>query len=125
MWVNVHTHARGWHTVHKKCELVPGGNSLDAEIWGCAMMIESMKKWVVKMCVLMNVSLRTVHFFGGTHCTRVCVVTEPYTPEPFCEGLVARVCDARWCWDVGRALRVGCSVCRTTHAVAETSSSHW
>ena len=27
-----------------KCELVAGRNSLDAEIWDCAMMIESVKK---------------------------------------------------------------------------------
>ena len=28
-------------------------------------------------------SLFTWCILGGTHCTRVCVVTEPYTPEPF------------------------------------------
>ena len=36
----------GWHTVQENCESVQGENSLDAEIWACAMMIESMKKWV-------------------------------------------------------------------------------
>ena len=45
MWVTVFTHVFGWHTVHKKCGPVPGGNSLAAEIFGCSMLIESMKKW--------------------------------------------------------------------------------
>ena len=33
MWVSVFTHAVGWHTVHEKCEPVPKGSSLDANIW--------------------------------------------------------------------------------------------
>ena len=39
-------HALRWHTVHKKCGPVFGGNSLDAEICGCSMLLESTKKWV-------------------------------------------------------------------------------
>ena len=42
------TVALGWRTVHKTCELVPNGNSVDAEIWVCAMMIGSMEKSVDK-----------------------------------------------------------------------------
>ena len=44
MWVKVFTQSLGWHTVHKKCEPVLGGHSLDAEIYGCSMLIEIMKK---------------------------------------------------------------------------------
>ena len=62
MWPTFYTHALGWHTVHKKCELVVSGNSLDAEIWACEMMIESMKKWANTMCMLINVSLCMLHF---------------------------------------------------------------
>ena len=40
MWINNVTGALGWHTVLKKCELVPGVNSLFAEICGCSMLIE-------------------------------------------------------------------------------------
>ena len=50
MWLNVFTRALGWHNVHFKSEPVPGGNSLDAEIWVCSMTIVSMDKWIDK-CV--------------------------------------------------------------------------
>ena len=34
MWLTLYTHALGWHTIHKKCEPVAGGKSLDAGILG-------------------------------------------------------------------------------------------
>ena len=46
----------------QKCELVVSGNSLDAEIRCCAMMVESIEKLGRQMRTLMNVSLRMVHF---------------------------------------------------------------
>ena len=33
----------------QKCEPVVGANSLDTDIWDCAMMIETMKKWADTM----------------------------------------------------------------------------
>ena len=42
MWVKVFTRALGWPNVHKKCQLVPNGTSLDAEILGCTVMIGSL-----------------------------------------------------------------------------------
>ena len=62
MWLTFYTHALGRHTVLKACEPASGGNSLDAEIWACAMMIESIEKVGRQMCMRMNVSLRMVHF---------------------------------------------------------------
>ena len=50
MWNNIFTPTLGWYTLHKRCERVLDGNSLEAEISGCWMLIESMKKWVDK-CV--------------------------------------------------------------------------
>ena len=50
--VNLFTQAVGWHTVHKKCEPVLGGNYLDAESSWCSLLIETMVKWVDKsVCV--------------------------------------------------------------------------
>ena len=46
MWVKIFTPALGWHTLQKKNGLMLGGNSLDAEISGRSMLIESLKKWV-------------------------------------------------------------------------------
>ena len=37
--LKVFTQVPGWHTVHKTCDLVTNGNSLDAEIWGCAVLV--------------------------------------------------------------------------------------
>ena len=42
----LYTRDTGWITWHKKCELVPGTNSLDAERGGCAMLIESLQEWL-------------------------------------------------------------------------------
>ena len=82
MWLTFYTHARGWHTVHKKCEPVSGGNSLDAGIWACAMMFESMNKWGDTMCMPMNVSLRMVHFRRDAWHASVCR-NRAFEPEPF------------------------------------------
>ena len=51
-WVSIRsvafffTGALDWHTVRVKCELVPGGNSLGAEIWTCSMLTVCLMKWV-------------------------------------------------------------------------------
>ena len=38
----------GWITIYKKCGPVPGNNSLDAELGGCAMLIENLHIWLRK-----------------------------------------------------------------------------
>ena len=43
MLINIFTHTLGWATNDKKCGPVPSKDSLDAEIAGCSMMIESLK----------------------------------------------------------------------------------
>ena len=42
------TQGTGWVTIYKKCGPVPGTNSLDAELGGCAMLIESLDMWLRK-----------------------------------------------------------------------------
>ena len=42
------TQGAGWVRRYKKCGPVPGTNSLDAELGGCAMLIESLNTWLRK-----------------------------------------------------------------------------
>ena len=44
----------GWATIYKKCGPVPGKNSIDAEIAGCSMLIESLKKGWTHVCMLIK-----------------------------------------------------------------------
>ena len=48
MLFKIFTHSLGMATIHKKCGPVPGQNSLDAEIGGCAMLMDNLHKWVTK-----------------------------------------------------------------------------
>ena len=41
---------RGWFTFYKKCGLVPGNNSLDADMGGCGMLMDHLLEWIDK-CV--------------------------------------------------------------------------
>ena len=62
----------------KKSELVAGGNSQDAEIWACVMMIESMKKSGSTNAYADDYLPLHGAFLEG-RIARECVVTEPCT----------------------------------------------
>ena len=51
MWVKVFTHALGWFTIHERDEPVPKDSSLDAEIWGCGVVIGRKEKCVGKCSI--------------------------------------------------------------------------
>ena len=58
MWVKVFfTPALGWQTVHETCERVLGWTSLDADISGCSMLIDSTNQVSRQVCTLSNVTL--------------------------------------------------------------------
>ena len=38
----------GWFPFYKKCGLVPGNRSMDAEMGGCGMLIDNLQQWVKK-----------------------------------------------------------------------------
>ena len=48
MLIKVSTQALGLVQIDNKCGPVPGQNSLDAEIGGCAMLMGSLIQWVEK-----------------------------------------------------------------------------
>ena len=89
----------GWATIYKKCGPMPGKNSIDAEIAGCSVLVESLKKKVGHMCAcslrFTLVSLALMHTPAST-CG--------------CPGSGVRCFVVR----VGLWRRVGCSVCQKT-----------
>ena len=76
MLIMTFTQSSEWTTIHQKCRPVPGKDSLDAEIGGCSMLIESLNQWVTQR---VNVQLSStvvspahLHcIFVGMLCTRV------------------------------------------------------
>ena len=37
-----------WVMIYKKCGPVPGRNSLDAELGGCALLVKNLSQWIDK-----------------------------------------------------------------------------
>ena len=67
------TPATGWITIFKKCGPVPGNNSLDSELGGCAMLMENLNIWlrkcgknVLKLMMQMTccIKYRSTHYWA-------------------------------------------------------------
>ena len=99
--MKVFTQALGLATIYKKCGLVPDENSLDAEMGGSAMLMNSLGQWIDKSMrerqVLSGLSPHTLHLSGGKPCTRV--VRYRALPRPATRS-AARVCEALRHWVV-------------------------
>ena len=55
--IQAFTKTLGLARIHKKCGLVMGRNSLDAELGGCGMLIESSSQWVDKNAGMSSVAI--------------------------------------------------------------------
>ena len=97
--IQAFTESLGWVSTYKKCGPVTGRSSLDAELGGCGMLLENLRRWINKKRAL---TTNTVHLlwiclpFAKSHFSVACLargwtVTEPSTP-PLCWWHAARVC---------------------------------
>ena len=100
MLVKIFTHSLGMATIHKKCGLVPGQNSLDAEIAGCAMLMGNLDKRVTKRV-------------NGHYVLQCCL-------QPICMLHFSEECSARFLWvSSGSGVR-----CFEVRVVCGRGSSH-
>ena len=95
MRIKIFTQALGWHTIHKKCGPVTGKSSLNAEISGCSMVIESLTNVRTSACLFLNFHRGFfpplhVALFIGLFCTRVDRNRAPRLAS-ICGSLLARV----------------------------------
>ena len=102
------TQALGWHFVQKICEQVPGGKSMEVELSGCIMFIESLKNGSTNAFLNVIICQFASAFVGGMLRTGVDRNGAPHS------GFVLRVSSGsgvQWLWDRWR--RVESSICHT------------
>ena len=98
--IQAFTESLGWVSTYKKCGPVTGRSSLDAELGGCGMLLENLRRWINKKRALttrhcslaVDMSpLCKIAFFRWHALHAGWTVTEPSTP-PLCWWHAARVC---------------------------------